>query len=61
MSALRRRLNWAVLDWDTPAIEFYCALGAHFLDEWRNVRLASGANGPTDNEGTKTRPAGSVQ
>jgi GNAT superfamily N-acetyltransferase len=34
-----RRLQWEVLDWNTPAIEFYRALGAEFLDEWRNVRL----------------------
>ena len=34
-----RRLQWEVLDWNTPAIDFYRALGAEFLDEWRNVRL----------------------
>ncbi len=34
-----RRLQWEVLDWNTPAIEFYRAMGAEFLDEWRNVRL----------------------
>jgi GNAT superfamily N-acetyltransferase len=33
------RLQWEVLDWNTPAIEFYRAMGAEFLDEWRNVRL----------------------
>jgi len=33
------RLQWEVLDWNTPAIEFYRALGAEFLDEWRNVRV----------------------
>lgn len=33
------RLQWEVLDWNTPAIEFYRAMGAAFLDEWRNVRL----------------------
>jgi GNAT superfamily N-acetyltransferase len=31
------RLQWEVLDWNTPAIEFYCATGAEFLDEWRNM------------------------
>jgi GNAT superfamily N-acetyltransferase len=33
------RLQWEVLDWNTPAIDFYSAMGAEFLDEWRNVRL----------------------
>jgi GNAT superfamily N-acetyltransferase len=33
------RLQWEVLDWNTPAIEFYRAMGAEFLDEWRNVRI----------------------
>lgn len=34
-----QRMNWAVLDWNTPAIDFYRASGAEFLDEWRIVRL----------------------
>ena len=34
-----QRLQWEVLDWNTPAIDFYKAMGAEFLDEWRNVRL----------------------
>ena len=38
-----QRLQWEVLDWNTPAIDFYRALGAEFLDEWRNVRLNSEA------------------
>ena len=38
-----QRLNWAVLDWNTPAIDFYRAMGAEFLDEWRNVRLEGNA------------------
>jgi GNAT superfamily N-acetyltransferase len=37
------RLQWEVLDWNTPAIEFYRAMGAEFLDEWRNVRLSGDA------------------
>jgi hypothetical protein len=32
-----------VLDWNTPAIDFYRAMGAEFLDEWRNVRLSGEA------------------
>ena len=34
-----QRLQWQVLDWNTPAIEFYQSLGGRFLDEWRNVRM----------------------
>jgi GNAT superfamily N-acetyltransferase len=37
------RLEWAVLDWNTPAIEFYKAMGGEFLDEWRNVRVSGAA------------------
>ncbi len=38
-----QRLQLEVLDWNTPAIEFYRAIGAEFLDEWRNVRLSGEA------------------
>ena len=37
------RLQWEVLDWNTPAIDFYRAMGAEFLDEWRNVRVSGEA------------------
>jgi len=37
------RLQWEVLDWNTPAIDFYRAMGAEFLDEWRNVRISGDA------------------
>jgi GNAT superfamily N-acetyltransferase len=37
------RLQWEVLDWNTPAIDFYRAMGAEFLDEWRNVRVTGKA------------------
>jgi GNAT superfamily N-acetyltransferase len=37
------RLQLEVLDWNTPAIDFYRAMGAEFLDEWRNVRLTGEA------------------
>jgi len=33
------RMQWEVLDWNTPSIDFYRAMGADFLDEWRNVRM----------------------
>ena len=37
------RLGWEVLDWNTPAIEFYQAMGADFLDTWRRVRVSGEA------------------
>jgi len=33
------RMEWAVLDWNKPAIEFYRQLGAKPLDEWTVFRL----------------------
>jgi ribosomal protein S18 acetylase RimI-like enzyme len=32
-----------VLNWNTPAIEFYQSIGAGFTDEWRNMSLNSEA------------------
>jgi len=34
-----RRLDWAVLDWNESAIDFYHQLGAERLDEWTTMRL----------------------
>jgi GNAT superfamily N-acetyltransferase len=36
-------MRWEVLDWNTPAIEFYRKMGAAFLDEWREVVLLGDA------------------
>jgi GNAT superfamily N-acetyltransferase len=33
------RLEWAVLDWNEPSIEFYKSLGARLMDEWIVNRL----------------------
>jgi GNAT superfamily N-acetyltransferase len=33
------RMEWAVLDWNEPAIKFYHALGAKPMDEWTVFRL----------------------
>jgi GNAT superfamily N-acetyltransferase len=33
------RLEWAVLDWNAPAIRFYDRLGASAVDDWRLRRL----------------------
>lgn len=33
------RFEWSVLDWNTPAIEFYRSLGARGMDEWTVQRV----------------------
>jgi len=33
------RMEWAVLDWNEPAIGFYRKLGATVLEDWRICRL----------------------
>ena len=33
------RMEWAVLDWNRPAIEFYKTLGAKLAQDWRLCRL----------------------
>ena len=33
------RLEWAVLDWNEPSIQFYRSLEAQPLDEWTTYRL----------------------
>jgi GNAT superfamily N-acetyltransferase len=37
------RLEWVVLNWNKPAIEFYRSLGAEPMDEWMVYRLAGTA------------------
>jgi len=37
------RLEWAVLDWNMPAIRFYQSLGARPMDDWTIYRLADEA------------------
>jgi GNAT superfamily N-acetyltransferase len=37
------RLEWAVLDWNAPAIGFYDRLGADSVDDWRLRRLDGAA------------------
>ncbi|HLP64301.1 GNAT family N-acetyltransferase [Flavobacterium sp.] len=34
-----RRIEWNVLDWNTPAIEFYKKTGAKILDDWRVAQM----------------------
>ncbi len=37
------RLQWWVLDWNSPAIEFYKSLGAEAMDEWTVYRTSGKA------------------
>ena len=37
------RLQWDVLDWNQPAIDFYQSLGAVFMTEWRIMRVTGEA------------------
>jgi GNAT superfamily N-acetyltransferase len=39
------RLEWSVLDWNRPALEFYRHLGAVARDTWTTHRLTGGALG----------------
>lgn len=34
-----RRVEWAVLDWNTPAINFYEKSGAKVFDDWRVAQM----------------------
>ncbi len=37
------RLEWAVLDWNAPAIAFYEGMGATLMPEWRLARVTGEA------------------
>lgn len=37
------RFEWSVLDWNTPAIDFYRSLGAVGMDEWTVQRVTGDA------------------
>jgi GNAT superfamily N-acetyltransferase len=37
------RVEWSVLSWNEPSIEFYKALGAIPMDEWTTYRLTDDA------------------
>ena len=54
--AVRRgygRVEWSVLDWNVPSIEFYKALGAVALDEWTMMRLTGEALGKFAGQGDR--------
>lgn len=33
------RIEWVVLDWNTPAVQFYKSSGAQVLEEWNTVQM----------------------
>ncbi|MFD4655026.1 GNAT family N-acetyltransferase [Kitasatospora sp. NPDC058444] len=37
------RVEWSVLDWNQPSIDFYKSIGAVPMDEWTVYRLTDGA------------------
>src|SRR3954462_6104202 len=37
------RLEWSVLDWNQPSIEFYRSVGAAAMDEWTTHRVTGDA------------------
>ncbi|HXC95560.1 MAG TPA: GNAT family N-acetyltransferase [Edaphobacter sp.] len=37
------RLQWDVLEWNTPAIDFYRQMGAQMLMDWRTMRVTGDA------------------
>jgi GNAT superfamily N-acetyltransferase len=37
------RMEWSVLDWNTPAIDFYRTMGAHPMSDWTVFRLTGDA------------------
>ncbi|WP_348825616.1 GNAT family N-acetyltransferase [Flavobacterium aestuarii] len=38
-----RRIEWNVLDWNTPAVDFYEKSGAKILNDWRVVQMDEAA------------------
>ena len=38
-----RRVEWVVLDWNTPAIDFYKKSGAIILKDWNTVQIGTAA------------------
>jgi GNAT superfamily N-acetyltransferase len=50
------RLEWSVLNWNQPAIDFYRKLGAVALDEWTQYRLTGEALERCARAAAKTQP-----
>jgi GNAT superfamily N-acetyltransferase len=37
------RMQWSVLDWNAPSIDFYKSLGAQMMDEWKLCKVTGAA------------------
>ena len=35
----KKRVEWVVLDWNTPAVEFYKSTGATMLENWNLCQM----------------------
>jgi len=47
------RLEWAVLDWNEPAIGFYRSVGAAALEDWTTMRVSGSALARLAEKGAK--------
>jgi GNAT superfamily N-acetyltransferase len=52
------RMEWSVLDWNTPARDLYFKLGAKAMEEWTVFRMAPDAFERLAREGMPGKPAG---
>jgi len=52
------RFEWAVLDWNKPAIDFYRALGAVILPDWRICRVVGDSLAALAERGPPPAPGG---
>jgi len=52
------RMEWSVLDWNTPARDLYFKLGAKAMEEWTVFRMTPDAFGRLAREGMAARSAG---
>ena len=52
------RMEWSVLDWNTPARDLYFKLGAKAMEEWTVFRMTPDAFGRLAREGVPGQPAG---
>jgi GNAT superfamily N-acetyltransferase len=50
------RMEWSVLDWNTPARDLYFKLGAKAMEEWTVFRMTPDAFGRLAREGVTGRP-----
>jgi GNAT superfamily N-acetyltransferase len=50
------RMEWSVLDWNTPARDLYVKLGAKAMDEWTVFRMTPEAFGRLAREGIAGGP-----